>query len=79
MWAGIKSLNGNEAIQARQVFGTATVKVKMRDPEPLLVAVGGLSTKLRINFGGRILHIGYVDRNDQGGVYVELVCGEQTP
>lgn len=77
VWAEVITLSGDESVQARQVFATATSKITIRDPESLLTVHGGLSSKMRVKFGERIFNIGHIDRNDQSGEYVALICGEK--
>ena len=69
VWAEVVTLSGSEVEQARQMYAKANIQVRMRYR-------AGLTTENRLKFGTRILHIGHIDRFDQRGIELVLLCGE---
>lgn len=66
----IKSLTGREAEIARQLVATATNEIVIRHKE-------SITTEDRITWGSRTFNIGFVDRVDNRGLWLRLICTEE--
>ena len=68
----IETLSGRELELARSTFAAATLKVE---------GYGNPSKPIKetdyLEFGERILHVGFVDDKHQNGVELSLICGEE--
>lgn len=68
-WAKIVPLQGRELTFARATVATATHRVEMR-------YLDGLTTKMRVNFGGAYLNIGSALNLEMRNVEHHLICTE---
>ena len=68
----VETLSGDEAIQARQIFASATLRVRMRGNPALK-----LTTKDKLRFKERILNIGSINNVKEVGREYVLLCGEE--
>lgn len=68
----IEALSGRELELARSTFAAATLKVEgYGDPKKPIKETDYLE------FGERKLYVGFVNDQDQNGVELSLVCGEE--
>lgn len=69
-WMAIEPLTGRELWNAQQVQPDVTHRVRMRQ-------LDGVTTDMRIDFNGRILHIRQVLDREERGIEQELLCVER--
>lgn len=69
VWAFVKPLRGHEYFQAQQMQAKVTHNIKMRYRQ-------GVTHKMRVRYGSRILNIVSVINPDEKGRELVLMCEE---
>lgn len=69
-WAAIESLSGGEGYEANQVIAKVTHKITLR-------YLSGVTPGCLVEFGGRTLHVGYVNDELAEKWKMELIVGEK--
>lgn len=76
-WAEVLPLSGTEAVNVRQVWATASYRVRCRYQGP--AAVPSPRMRLQLVKGGALLNILAVQNIEQRDRQYELICEEYTP
>jgi SPP1 family predicted phage head-tail adaptor len=82
VWAAVGPLQGREFWQAKAVQAESTVRVRIRYVKGWKDSAGNLvpvSTKLRVQYGDRVLGIESVIDSDERHVELQLLCKEVEP
>jgi SPP1 family predicted phage head-tail adaptor len=69
-WASVEPLSGRELWQAQQVAADVTHRVSLR-------RLDGVTPKMRVLFGARVLNIIFVRNVESRSIGLELLCQEE--
>ena len=72
VWAAVEPLSGREFILNQEQQSELTARVRLR----YSTEVAGITPKMRVNFGGRLLQINAVINPLQADKELQLMCAE---